>query len=219
MEFGVFISRVSNLYSIRAEKGKTYREIVDSDNRSSFQLIDNTNLTNSQNEKIDISRYYFNPTRPSQTRALNKMIFASTMTSITFLVVSLFYSALYLVAIMLEGADATNIWEWVWLLLVLVPGILSLFPVVIFPKLFLSRMLRRWKSYLVRDYEKNLSEYFYITPDGSKDLDAVRKEREYWTNLIDNVSRDKLDVRYYEIVLPIVTVILNIGIIIATALS
>ena len=109
--------------------------------------------------------------------------------------------------------------ETIWMLVVFDPGLFSLLPVVIFPKLFILRIHRTWRMKLIKDYEDNL-QYFAACQNYYLDnlLHAInlRKEREYWTKMINEVEKDRIDVRNYEIIGAVLSVLLQVGVICAT---
>lgn len=198
----------------------------DRENHRSFETVENPHLDLKQPHPTDTPQYYFNPVRPSQTHALTRMLFNSSMTAVAFLLVSGLYAAQYLAAMLLESFDGTNVWEWIWMALVILPGLASLFPVVVCPKLFILRILRRWKRTLVRDYQDMLlGRHDGRCPEEEamwsekKRTEHTRNERKHWAELIDTVSNDRLNVRNYEILLAILNVLLNVAVIVVTVIA
>ena len=210
MEYGFFLSRVSNQNIVFPRINLFYGNIY----------INGKETLCSVTEETGLPQYHFNPYRPSQTRVLSNFLFDSSMTSVCFLLVSGCYTAQYLITMLLQGADMTNIWEWIWMLLVILPGIVSLLPVVILPKLFLIRIHRRWKRTLIKDYQRILNDlYSQRRFDCEKKIIQPNDGSEYWAELINNVSKDRLDFRTVEIVITILSFILNLGAIVITIVS
>ncbi len=90
----------------------------------------------------------FNHTRPSATKEFHELIHISSRTAITFFFESMLYICLLVIPINIMPHDfyADNIIYW-WLLMActLIPCVISFLLVFLLPKLFLNRLLRRWK--------------------------------------------------------------------------
>ena len=194
MEYGYFLSRVSRLRSLTVPYGKTVTE--------DGKIIDNPSI-GLPLFKGDI-KYYFNCERPSQTFALTQLLSASTMTALAFLLVSGLYAVQYFAVVTitnLKSSSPMTLPDLVWMITDLVPGLLSLFPVVLFPKVYILRIHRTWKKQLIQDYEKKIQKGFNTAK---------------YLTLIDRVSGDKVDLPHFEVVVTILSLLLNVGIIIAT---
>lgn len=156
------------------------------------------------------SKYRFNTVRPSQTRAYQALLHDSTMVSVVFLVISGMYAlilfGMLFVGNVLRGNNA-DIRLFSLSVAFMLPSLISLIPVVSCPKIFLYRILKKWKIILIKEYEAR--------NDGWK----INKEDSNYTKMIDIVYGDRMKIHSIEIAGSIITYAMSLAAIIATLIS
>ena len=146
------------------------------------------------------------------------MLHDSTLTTLAFLVVSVIFTRQYGCCVWAERIHIGNYFlETIWLINVIIPGVFSLLPVVLCPKLFILRIHRIWRLHLLKDYEERLQ--YYTSYSDIEGVADIRAERQYWSQKIDEVEKDRLDVRNFETIGAILSILLNVGVIVATLVS
>lgn len=172
----------------------------------------------------------FNRCRPSETLAFQCLLHDSAMTSVAFFIVSMLFSVILGVAVLLEGiVGGTEISQGQIVFMAMIagtPGLISLIPVAVLPKLFLYRILRRWKREVIADYEERIRASLAMEERKKKRRkENRRKEREReaarreWSECIHQVSQDNLHIHSLEIAGTITAVTINVATIIATFCS
>jgi len=147
----------------------------------------------------------YNNIHPSQTHALKRLLHTSTMLSTAFLVTSALLAVQYVAVFVLDGPyPNSRIINNIWMLLILIPGVCSLIPMVVLPKLFIIRIHRKWKMGLIKKYEARLRNSI-----GIKNIDEL-------FSTIDTINNDKIDFHYFEVIGAVITVILHFGMLLAT---
>ena len=146
-----------------------------------------------------------NREHPSQTYALRRMLHASTMLSMAFLSTSILIVIQYTIVVFLDNyvySEQHLFLQISWMLLMVVPSLVSLIPVVVLPKLFILKIHRTWKMQLIKEYEDEL-------------LKTRNKKNEIFDS-INIIDSDKVDFHYFEVIGAGITVILHFGMLLAT---
>ncbi len=139
------------------------------------------------------------PYKPSYTWGFHKLLHLSSRIDIAFFYESMMYVVLVIICLAIEGVGPDKV-VFLWLLTccAMIPCLISIFLVFVLSKAFLNRLLRKWK------FER---------------MEELKNTDNVDVNTLEFVYKDKLILLRLDIVLAVLTLIVNFGSLIFAAIQ
>lgn len=139
----------------------------------------------------------YNKKKPSYTLGFHRLLHLSSRIDIAFFFESMMYVALVILCMALGGGKEKSVFLWLLTFCAMMPCLISICLVFVLSKAFLNRLLRKWKFARMKELENTNAS----------------------VSTLDNIFKDKLTLLRLDIILAILTLIVNFGSLIFTAIQ